>query len=46
MDSNVISPKEQQSTDSNRHGNENKPRRYERRNAKVMDGDNTLVGSG
>ena len=46
MDSNVISSKEQQSTDSNRQRNENKARSYERRNAKVMDGDNTLGGSG
>jgi hypothetical protein len=46
MDSNVISPKEQQSSDSNRHGNENKPHGYERRKAKLVDGDNTLVGSG
>jgi len=46
MSSNVTPPKEQQSPDSDRHGNQNKPRSYERRNAKIVDGDNTLVGSG
>ena len=46
MGSNVISPEEQQSLDSDRRGNENKPRSYERRKAKIMDADNTLVGSG
>jgi hypothetical protein len=34
---------EQQSPDSDRPGNQNKPRSYERRNAKIVDGNNNVA---